>query len=250
MTTPCISTSNAYIYSDVSLLFLIAEVCVTARDNQHYSFLEEALDRVFGFTFLLSHIVKTHQNTQDDLISNTHGVPQQFLHLNQDMIQYIKDKLENTIIQNSVLTAHYPDATIIQTHADRLTTSISLYVKYLNDNCDTPICCQAILATQLKQFTNACYIQNVTHQTFIIHMTIQNLFPTVMETNFFPENYNHITADFQRRFRTEDIIANPLPPRPQSILDITLLLHVIQEISRDITASQQQESNCLHDTRF
>ena len=76
------STSNDYIYTEVSLLALVAEVRVTVGPHIRYPYLEEALDRVLGFTFLISHIVKTCQNTQGKLISNATGVPQYFLHLN------------------------------------------------------------------------------------------------------------------------------------------------------------------------
>ena len=64
----CASTSNDYIYTEVSLLALVAEVGVTIGPHIRYPYLEEALDRVFGFTFPNSHIVKTRQNTQGDLI--------------------------------------------------------------------------------------------------------------------------------------------------------------------------------------
>ena len=212
------STSNDYIYTEVSLLALVAEVRVTVGPNGRYPYLEEALERVLGFTFPLSHIVETRQNTQGDLISNATGVPQYFLHLSQDVIQYIEDELKHTIEQNGTLTNNFPDPTTMETHADRLFVPMSFYVKDLNGGRDTAIRRQATLATQIERFANACYIQNVTRQTFVIHIAIVNVFPQVSEINFTPENYNHITTNFARRYRQNDQIENPPTPPPHSVI--------------------------------
>ena len=165
-----------------------------------------------GFTFPISHIVKTRQNTQDNLISNATGVPKYFLHLNQDVLQYLEDELENTMVRNGTLTNQFPDPTIMESHADRLFVPMSFYVKDLNGGRDTAIRRQATLATQIERFANACYIQNVTRQTFVIHIAIVNVFPQVSEINFTPENYNHITTNFACRYRQDDLIENPPAP--------------------------------------
>lgn len=228
------STSNDYIYTKVSLLALVAEVRVTVGPHGRYPYLKEALDRVLGFTFPHSHIVETRQNTQGDLISNAVGVPQYFLHLSQDVIQYLEDELKNNMVRNGTLTNQFPDPTIMKSHASRLFVPMSFYVKDLNGGRDTVIRRQAVLATQIERFANACYIR----VTFFIHIAIVNVFPSVSEVNFTPENYNHIITNFARRYCQDDLIKNPPAPLPQSIIDMAHLVDVVCEVGRDITASQ------------